>query len=489
MVSPVVLAQALPSASSGVDWLYQFTNNLTNLTTQNGGALTQLGLTELSCISLFTLISMVINWNTSGMTLRFHTHPVQAGDAAAFRQFDHGYAVTSHSSQGLTAGRVLAHFDTDSSRSLINTRLAYVAVSRASDDARVYTNNAETLGERLATDISKTAAVDFRPSSSTTEVQQAVAAFRANDPATGTTKLQEQGRVHEYASPDHRLAAVSLAYTAQQDRAVIVAPDADERRELTQLVRDELRQQGRLATETRSISIMVKQSLANPQLAANYAPGDEIHYKTGSPNEHGIADNSTATVLSAYGCANTLTVATRDGNEVSYNPAILKNQTGQSTVYREEQRAMAVGERIQFTHSDRDAHIRSGDFATVEQIGENNTLSARLDTGKSVELDTDQARHIDYGYAVANAQRGSADRVLVTGEASELAQQQEALMRLSPHIRDLAIYTSDSRDLAVQQAIPGVEIALQQSAISPTIESIQTPSAPQIELEGFGIGL
>ena len=84
MVSPVVLAQALPSASSGVDWLYQFTNNLTNLTTQNGGALTQLGLTELSCISLFTLISMVINWNTSGMTLRFHTHPVQAGDLTNF---------------------------------------------------------------------------------------------------------------------------------------------------------------------------------------------------------------------------------------------------------------------------------------------------------------------------------------------------------------------------------------------------------------------
>ncbi len=70
--------------------------------------------------------------------------------------------MTSHSAQGLTAGRVLAHFDTDSSHSLINTRLAYVAISRASDDARVYTNNAETLGQRLATDISKTAAVDLR---------------------------------------------------------------------------------------------------------------------------------------------------------------------------------------------------------------------------------------------------------------------------------------------------------------------------------------
>ena len=83
-------------------------------------------------------------------------------DPGKMQHFDHGYAVTSHVSQGLTEGRVIANIDTESSRSLINTRLAYVAVSRASDDARIYTNNAETLGARLATDISKTAAVDFR---------------------------------------------------------------------------------------------------------------------------------------------------------------------------------------------------------------------------------------------------------------------------------------------------------------------------------------
>jgi conjugative relaxase-like TrwC/TraI family protein len=106
-------------------------------------------------------------------------------DPAEFRQFDHGYAVTSHSSQGITTGRVLANFDTDSSRSLINTRLAYVAVSRASEDARIYTNNAETLGERLAVDISKSSALDFRQSSSTADVQQAVAPSRANNSANG----------------------------------------------------------------------------------------------------------------------------------------------------------------------------------------------------------------------------------------------------------------------------------------------------------------
>ena len=81
-------------------------------------------------------------------------------DTAEVRQIDHGYAVTSHSSQGLTAGRVLANFDTDSHRNLINTRLAYVAISRASHDARIYTNDAERLGEKLASSISKTSALE-----------------------------------------------------------------------------------------------------------------------------------------------------------------------------------------------------------------------------------------------------------------------------------------------------------------------------------------
>ena len=84
MASVMALAQALPTASSGVDWLYQFTNNLTNLTTQNGGVLTQFGLVELSCISLFILVSMVVNWNTSSMTFRLHHEPVRVGDLVNF---------------------------------------------------------------------------------------------------------------------------------------------------------------------------------------------------------------------------------------------------------------------------------------------------------------------------------------------------------------------------------------------------------------------
>jgi conjugative relaxase-like TrwC/TraI family protein len=83
-------------------------------------------------------------------------------DSATMRHFDHGYSVTSHSAQGLTTDRVLVNMDTTVHPELINTRFAYVSVSRASQDARIYTNDAGTLCERLSTDVTKTSAIDLR---------------------------------------------------------------------------------------------------------------------------------------------------------------------------------------------------------------------------------------------------------------------------------------------------------------------------------------
>jgi conjugative relaxase-like TrwC/TraI family protein len=80
---------------------------------------------------------------------------------AEMRHFDHGYAVTSHSSQGLTSERVLVNMDTNVHPELINTRFAYVSVSRASQDAQVFTNNAATIVESLSHDVSKASAVNI----------------------------------------------------------------------------------------------------------------------------------------------------------------------------------------------------------------------------------------------------------------------------------------------------------------------------------------
>jgi hypothetical protein len=410
-------------------------------------------------------------------------------DTARFRQFDHGYAVTSHSSQGLTAGRVLANIDTESSRILINTRLAYVAVSRASDDARIYTNDAETLGKRLATDISKTAAVDFRALSATEQAREAVQLFREHQPATATERLQQQGKVHEYQSPDHRLAAVALDYAAQPDRTVVVAPDAAERRELTQLIRSELQSEGKLAIVSRPLSILVEQKFANPHFAGNYRPGDEIHFCLGSPAEHGIANNSSARVLEADASKNMLTIETADGSLITYDPAQLRTQTRQSKVYREEAREMAEGECIRFTSADKENHIRTGDFATVERIEPD--LAIQLDNGKTVELDAEAAQYIDYGYAAESTANLAADRVILTGEAHQLAGLENDLARLNPSIRELSVYTSDaSQGLQVELAQTPVAAETPSKSLANTANLvIAEPSIAEAIFEEIGLHL
>jgi ATP-dependent exoDNAse (exonuclease V) alpha subunit len=74
---------------------------------------------------------------------------------------DYGYAVTSHSSQGQTADRVLVHVDTEQAgEKLVNRRLAYVAVSRGRYDAQVYTNDKGQLAEQLGRDVSHRSAME-----------------------------------------------------------------------------------------------------------------------------------------------------------------------------------------------------------------------------------------------------------------------------------------------------------------------------------------
>jgi conjugative relaxase-like TrwC/TraI family protein len=77
-----------------------------------------------------------------------------------FPHLDHGYAVTSYSSQGKTMDRVLVNAETTEPDLLVNQRMAYVAVSRARLDARIYTDSAADLGSVLARRRDKTMALE-----------------------------------------------------------------------------------------------------------------------------------------------------------------------------------------------------------------------------------------------------------------------------------------------------------------------------------------
>jgi ATP-dependent exoDNAse (exonuclease V) alpha subunit len=100
---------------------------------------------------------------------------------------DYGYAV-SHSSQGATADRVLIHIDSETAHAqLINSRLAYVSVSRACYDAHIYTNDAGALDKVLSREVSHAAAVEHIPG----ETQHAGLGAGASDTQEPTPAVEE----------------------------------------------------------------------------------------------------------------------------------------------------------------------------------------------------------------------------------------------------------------------------------------------------------
>jgi ATP-dependent exoDNAse (exonuclease V) alpha subunit len=84
---------------------------------------------------------------------------------------DHGYAVTSYSSQGQTADRVLIQVDTElAAKNLLNSRMAYVSVTRGQWDAQIFTNSREKLPQALGHDVSHQSA--YKPEQTIAPLQQ-----------------------------------------------------------------------------------------------------------------------------------------------------------------------------------------------------------------------------------------------------------------------------------------------------------------------------
>jgi len=235
--------------------------------------------------------------------------------------------------------------------------------------------------------------------------------------------------------------------------------------------------------------VKVEKLLSNPKLASEYEPGDLIRYKQGSPNLDGIPHNSTATVLSVNPWTNSLTVQTAARDEATYSPHLLGTMTAESTVYRQEQREFASGDRVQFTRADDAQGIRKGELGTITAIPDGKSFEVKRDSGSIVQLNTDQARHLDYGYAVESIKAGAPERILFTQETAANSREIESLLRNG---REVGIYTSDgtpSQKQEVQsQAAPTqaiqnpVTLPLQPQSEAPALAQTQAQEQPAVRI-------
>lgn len=326
----------------------------------------------------------------------------------------------------------------------------------------------------------KTVSLDQIVRQKDTELRNVVEQLARGEVGAAVKSLDEQGRVHQFPGREERIDAIAKEYANAPQSTLVVSPDNRSRMYINSRIHSELQQRGVVGKEEHPVQTLVqRQELtgAARTWAEKYEVGDVLRYSRGS-KETGIQKGEYARVVAVDVADNQITVALLDGRQQSYDP---RRQQGVS-VYREEQRAFSVGDRIQFTAPANELKIANRELATVERISDSK-FNLRMDGGRSVEIDPLRNPHLDHGYAVTShsSQGQTAERVLVHVDtelgAKDLLNNRMAYVSISRGAQDAQIFTNDREKLPVAL---GHEVS-QQSAHAPNV-GMEKGVAPQQDL-------
>jgi conjugative relaxase-like TrwC/TraI family protein len=300
--------------------------------------------------------------------------------------------------------------------------------------------------------------------------------------------LERQGRVHEVRDAAQRIEAIAKEYARSPENTLVVSPDNRSRAEINAKIHSELQAKGMVGREEHRIDTLVpRQDLtgADRTWAQRYERDNVLLYSRSS-KETGIEKGEYARVKHIDADKNLLTVVRADGSERTYDP---HRQQGVS-VYRDQQKAFSVGDRLQFTAPAKssDLKVANRELGTIESIADDGRMQLKMDQGgRAVTFDSKQHPHVDHGYAVTShaSQGQTADRVLIHIDtelgAKDLLNNRMAYVAVSRGAHDAQIFTNDrqqlpqmlSRDISHQSAHvpePKQELVGERKAVAEPIE-------------------
>jgi conjugative relaxase-like TrwC/TraI family protein len=285
------------------------------------------------------------------------------------------------------------------------------------------------------------------------ELKAAIESFASGDVKSAIELLKEQGRIHQFTDKELRLQAITADYLRAPDKTLVVSPDNESRLQINRQIHLGLQAQGTVAKKEFRVSVLTNRhelTGADRHWAAKYQVGDVIRYTRGSARLRLKAEEY-AYVSQINARENLLTVQRKNGQEATYDPRRLQGVN----VYKREERAFAVGDRIQFTAPFKRQHIPNRTLAHVEKIGPDGNIQLRLDSGKTARFNLREHSHLDYGYAMTSytSQGQTVDRVIIhvpaeDRDTKELINQRFGYVALSRARHDAQIYTNDASTLA-----------------------------------------
>ncbi len=323
------------------------------------------------------------------------------------------------------------------------------------------------------------------------ELKQAVEQLARGQVGKAINSLDRQGRVHEVKGYDERITAMAREYAKSPESTLVVSPDNVSRTEINQRIHAELQSRGIVSKDEHSVQTLVpRQEMtgADRSWAQQYQINDILRYSRSS-RETGIAKGDYTRVKSIDAQNNQLTVLRAGGSVTTYDP---RRQMGVS-VYREQEKAFSVGDRIQFTAPNHELKIANRELATVESIAPDGTMRLKLDNGRRMGYEPQRHPHLDHGYAITSysSQGQTAERVLIHVDtelvAKDLLNSRMAYVSVSRGQWDAQIFTNNREKLS--QAL-GHDVS-HQSAHKPeqAIAPMQHQEAARSQQPGQDLGM
>jgi ATP-dependent exoDNAse (exonuclease V) alpha subunit len=323
------------------------------------------------------------------------------------------------------------------------------------------------------------------------ELKRAVEQLARGQVGAAIDSLDRQGRVIEVKEYEERITAIAREYAKSPQSTLVVSPDNLSRTEINQRIHAELQSRGSVSKEEHFVQTLVpRQEMtgADRSWAQQYQMNDILRYSRSS-RETCIAKGEYTRVTGIDAQNNQLTVARVDGSETTYDP---RRQMGVS-VYREQEKAFSVGDRIQFTAPNHELKIANRERGTVENFTPDGAMRLKLDSGRRMDYEPRRHPHLDHGYAVTShsSQGQTAGRVLIHVDtelaAKDLLNRRTAYVSVSRGQWDAQIFTNDREKLP--QAL-GHDVS-HQSALKPELSSasMQHQEAARSQQPGQDLGM
>lgn len=289
--------------------------------------------------------------------------------------------------------------------------------------------------------------------------KEAVEASIEGDARRALTALDRGGgRIIAHADAGERMAAMAKDYAAlatkDQRSTIVIDPSRAGRDALNAKIRTELVATGQLTGEAATMRTLEPKGLTRAEArdARSYEIGDIVSF-TRDYNDKGIARREAVIVTGIDAAKNAVTLETPDGQSIDWRPR--QWGAGNSETFTPTAIELMQGDRIAFTHNDRNLARENGTRADVIAVNaEDRTARVRLDNGKfqTLSLDSPADQHLRHGYVqTAHAAQGrTAERAMIHADSgsTNLVDQKLLYVAVSRARSSAAVYT-DHRDRLV----------------------------------------